>query len=194
MVKLIAGADQSDDGEVKILGDAAPSLHLLPQIGYMAQSDALYMEISARDNMLFFGSLYGLSPNQLNERIDWAAELVKLAQDLDRPVQNFSGGMKRRLSLAIALLHEPKVLLLDEPTVGIDPILRHQIWEELNRYANLGTAILLTTHVMDEAEKAHRVCMMREGQVIADGTPKALMSKTKSLSLERAFLHYGGAA
>ena len=100
--------------------------------------------------------------------------------------------MKRRLSLAIALLHSPEILILDEPTVGIDPVLRQSIWKELERLSKNGSTILVTTHVMDEAYKCHRLGMIRDGHLIAVGTPKALMEQTASETIESAFLYYGG--
>lgn len=119
-------------------------------------------------------------------------ELVNLADDRKKPVHQYSGGMKRRLSLAIALLHEPEVLILDEPTVGIDPVLRQSIWAELKQIQKRGTAIVVTTHIMDEAEKCGRLGMIRDGRLLAVGRPDELKSETKSQTLEQAFLHFGG--
>jgi ABC-2 type transport system ATP-binding protein len=109
-------------------------------------------------------------------------------------VKNYSGGMKRRLSLAIAIIHKPAVLILDEPTVGIDPLLRRAIWNELYKLNRNGTTIVITTHVMDEAEKCHMLGMIRDGRIIAMGTPDDLKGATSSNRLEDAFLLYGGDA
>jgi len=119
-------------------------------------------------------------------------ELVNLAEDLSKPVAAYSGGMKRRLSLAMAILHNPKVLILDEPTVGIDPLLRQDIWRELYQMSDQGVTILVTTHVMDEALKCHRLAMMRRGVLIAEGTPIELQENIGAASIEEAFIHYGG--
>lgn len=119
--------------------------------------------------------------------------LVNLTDHIKKPVHQYSGGMKRRLSLAIALLHEPEVLLLDEPTVGIDPVLRQAIWEELERIRQNGTTIVVTTHVMDEAEKCQRLAMIRDGRLIAVGSPEKLKTETNSETIEQAFLYFGGA-
>lgn len=129
----------------------------------------------------------------MKRRIEEVMALVHLTDHLKRPVNAYSGGMKRRLSLAIALIHEPEVLILDEPTVGIDPVLRKSIWEEFENLSQKGTTILVTTHVMDEADKCHRLGMVRDGHLIAAGTPEALKQETGSATTEEAFLHYGGA-
>jgi ABC-2 type transport system ATP-binding protein len=117
---------------------------------------------------------------------------VKLSGELQKPVHLYSGGMKRRLSLAVALMHEPEVLVLDEPTVGIDPVLRKSIWNELDNLRNEGVTILVTTHVMDEAEKCDRLAMIRDGKVIALGSPEQLKKDSRSSTMEDAFIAYGG--
>jgi ABC-2 type transport system ATP-binding protein len=119
-------------------------------------------------------------------------QVVDLSEHLKKQVKEYSGGMKRRLSLAIALLHEPPVLILDEPTVGIDPVLRKTVWEELYKLRKSGVTIIVTTHVMDEAEKCDRLGMIREGHLIAQGSPDELKKATSSDTIEEAFLYYGG--
>jgi ABC-2 type transport system ATP-binding protein len=192
LVRMIAGADEPDRGEVVVDGKRMPNLEALEQIGYMAQSDALYLELPGRENMEFFGALAGLSGSDLARSVERAATVVGLTNDLDRPVLQYSGGMKRRLSLAIAILHEPRVLLLDEPTVGIDPVLRLSIWDELLKYAKAGASILVTTHVMDEAERCTSVAMVRDGNMIARGTPDELKKQTGKTTMEGCFLWFGG--
>ncbi|WYT60445.1 ABC transporter ATP-binding protein [Paenibacillus sp. FSL K6-1217] len=192
LVKLLTGIDEASSGEVSVLGVRMPKLAMLQQIGYMAQSDALYTELSAKENLEFFASLYGLKGGDRTRRIGDVMELVNLQEHLRRRVDQYSGGMKRRLSLAIALLHEPPLLLLDEPTVGIDPVLRQSIWKELKALNRKGTTIVLTTHVMDEAEKCDRLAMIRDGVLLAADTPAGLLQATGSASIEEAFLCYGG--
>lgn len=192
MVKIIAGIDVASMGEVYLLDGKMPQLSLMSKIGYMAQSDALYSELTAEENLQFFASMYGLKGAKEKKRIGEVMELVDLAADLKRQVQVYSGGMKRRLSLAIALLHEPEVLILDEPTVGIDPVLRKSIWDELHHLSRNGTTVLVTTHVMDEADKCDNLAMIRDGRLIAVGSPEALKRETSSTTLEAAFLFYGG--
>lgn len=192
LVKLLTGIDEVTSGEVTVLGVRMPKLAMLQQIGYMAQSDALYTELSAKENLEFFAALYGLKGGNRTRRIGDVMELVNLQEHLRRRVDQYSGGMKRRLSLAIALLHEPPLLLLDEPTVGIDPVLRQSIWKELKALNRKGTTIVLTTHVMDEAEKCDRLAMIRDGVLLAADTPAGLLEATGTASIEEAFLCYGG--
>lgn len=191
-VKIMAGISESTSGETWVLGERMPQLSLMNQIGYMAQSDALYTVLSAADNLEFFAAIYGMKKNQYKKRILEVMELVNLAEDLNKPVGAYSGGMKRRLSLAMAILHNPKVLILDEPTVGIDPLLRQEIWKELYNMSEKGVTILVTTHVMDEAIKCHKLAMMRRGVLIAQGTPQELQNNIGAASIEEAFIHYGG--
>ncbi|GAA6383150.1 ABC transporter ATP-binding protein [Intestinibacter bartlettii] len=190
-VKIIAGISSKDSGKVSVLNTEMPNLNTMSEIGYMAQSAALYNDLSAYDNFKFFGSLYKLKKDELEERIRYLAKLTNLEQDLNKKVKNFSGGMKQRLSLAIALIANPKVLILDEPTVGIDPVLRKSIWDELYRLADSGVSILVTTHVMDEAVKCHKLAMMREGKVLAVGTPEQIKQEANAESLEEAFIYFG---
>ena len=192
LVKLIAGIDEASSGEVRVLGSRMPKLDTLRRIGYMAQSEALYADLTAKENLQFFASLYGLSGAARRRRIAETIELVNLSEYMNRQVHRFSGGMKRRLSLAAALLHEPEVLILDEPTVGIDPALRQSIWRKLAELSELGTTVIVTTHVMDEAYKCRRLGMIRDGRLIATGSPQQLMSDTGTTTIEDAFLHYGG--
>jgi len=169
-----------------------PKLKMLSKIGYMAQADALYNDLTAEENLEFFASMYGLTRANQKKRIMEVMNIVNLQDYLKLQVKKYSGGMKRRLSLAIALLHEPPVLILDEPTVGIDPVLRISIWEELYKLCSIGTTIIVTTHVMDEAEKCHELVMIREGRIIALGTPEEILIASNSKTIEEAFLYYGG--
>lgn len=191
-VKIMSGISESTSGETYVLERKMPELQLMNEIGYMAQSDALYTMLSAADNLEFFAAIYGMKREQYKKRILEVMELVNLAEDLNKPVAAYSGGMKRRLSLAMAILHKPKVLILDEPTVGIDPLLRQDIWKELYKMSDNGVTILVTTHVMDEALKCHRLAMMRRGVLIAEGTPAELQENIGAASIEEAFIHYGG--
>jgi ABC-2 type transport system ATP-binding protein len=192
MVKIIAGILEATSGEVYVLEQIMPQLSLMNKIGYMAQSDALYGTLTAAENLYFFGTLYGMNKAVIKKRTAEVMELVNLTGDLHKPVQAFSGGMKRRLSLAMAIMHHPPVLVLDEPTVGIDPLLRKIIWEELYQLAAQGVTILVTTHVMDEADKCHSLAMMRDGRLIAKGTSQELQERIGVQSIEEAFIYYGG--
>jgi ABC-2 type transport system ATP-binding protein len=194
LVKMIAGIDAPTTGEIYLLNEKMPKLSMMNKIGYMAQSDALYDELTAEENMKFFSSMYKLSKPKQNQRIAELMELVNLSDHLKKQIKQYSGGMKRRLSLAIALVHEPPVLILDEPTVGIDPVLRKSIWKELYNLKNNGTTIIITTHVMDEVEKCNSLGMIRDGKLIAMGSPDEIKRASNSNTIEEAFLYYGGEA
>lgn len=188
LIRIALGMEKPDSGQSKILGQVMPNRQVLGQIGYMAQSDALYESLTARENLIFFGQMKGLKRGKLKQSIDYVSVITGLAQDLDRVVSGYSGGMKRRLSLSIALLGDPELLILDEPTVGIDPLLRRQIWKELHILEENGRAILVTTHVMDEAEKTDKVALLLDGKIIANDSPEALKSHYQVANIEEVFL------
>lgn len=191
LVKAIVGMNDPTEGVVSVLGTKMPSLCAVSKIGYMAQSDALYEDLNATSNILFFASLYGMKGKLAKKRSDEVLELVLLNGEGKKLVKNFSGGMKRRLSLAIALVHSPEILILDEPTVGIDPVLRIEFWKEFERLRLDGVTIIITTHVMDEAEHCDRLALIRNGGIIAIGTPEELKKTSGECTVEGAFLYYG---
>lgn len=188
LIKLIAGINQATKGNVFVYNINMPNLNEMKRIGYMAQADALYEELSAYENADFIATMYGLKGKHKKERIKEVFDLVQLSQHMKKQVQHFSGGMKKRLSLAIALLHEPEILILDEPTVGIDPLLRKTIWGKFYELKKKGTTIIVTTHIMDEAEFCERLGLIREGNLVAVGTPEELKKRVSSRRIEDVFL------
>ncbi|WP_081503773.1 ABC transporter ATP-binding protein [Paenisporosarcina sp. TG-14] len=195
LIKLIMGMDVPSSGAIEMLHQKVPNPSLLQQIGYMAQSDALYEDLTGYENLSFFASMFLMNKAERNERIAYVTQIVQLENALKKKVGKYSGGMKRRLSLAIALIQNPQILILDEPTVGIDPELRRSIWQELTRLKNEEQkTIVMTTHVMDEAEKCDVLAMIREGRVITKGSPQALKAEYQVINLEDVFLQAGGQA
>jgi ABC-2 type transport system ATP-binding protein len=190
LVNQIVGISKPTSGSVQILGKDSDDPRIRTQLGFMSQSEALYNDLSAQENLSFYGTLYGLRSRMLKERIQLVLEMMKLTDDRKKLVVKFSGGMKRRLSLAIALLHEPKLLVLDEPTVGLDPVHRKELWGEFHRLANSGTSLFITTHVMDEASSCDFIFMLRDGQILAQGCPSELITRTGSKNLEDVFLMF----
>ena len=190
-VSMIAGLVTPDKGEVLIAGrtlqgdtDAGKR-----RIGLVPQDLALYDELSARDNLRFFGALYSLSGAALDTAIAGALELVELADRARDAVKTFSGGVKRRLNLAAGLLHDPDILLLDEPTVGVDPQSRNAIFGNLETLKRAGKALLYTTHYMEEAERlADRIVVIDHGKVIADDTLDGLQMRVAAVAGGRANL------
>ncbi len=188
VIKTMLGMEKATAGQAFILGEKMPNREILADIGYMAQTDALYETLTAEENLRFFGQMKGVSGPQLEKEITHASAVVDLSSHLQQRVHAYSGGMKRRLSLAIALLGQPHLLILDEPTVGIDPALRRQIWHELHQLRAQGRSILITTHVMDEAEQANRVALLLDGRIIAFASPAILENQYHVSSLEEVFL------
>lgn len=187
LIRLITGALKANDGEITVDGKKVPDMSILKNIGYMPQNEAIYRDISGYDNLLFFGGLYGLKGKNLRERADAVLSIVGLLDDKNKRAEFYSEGMKKRLSLAIALVHEPPVLILDEPTVGIDPVLRRSIWEEFDTLRNQGRTIIVSTHVMDEAERCQKAALIYGGTIIEQGPVGMLKGKTKSGSIEELF-------
>ncbi|PKM40715.1 MAG: hypothetical protein CVV04_05870 [Firmicutes bacterium HGW-Firmicutes-9] len=188
LVKCILGTLKLDGGTVEIQGTHMPNLRLMDRIGYMAQQDALYDDLTGLQNLVFFAQLKGMSKRAAAEQAHSLLKLVELDRDENKKVVNYSGGMKRRLSLTAALIGDPDVIVLDEPTVGIDPVLRELFWDEFKRLQRLGRSIIVTTHVMDEAEKCDRLILLRSGSIIEDGTPNELKAKTEIGTLEAAYI------
>ena len=188
VIKTMLGMEKADGGNALVLSTQMPNRKILGQIGYMAQTDALYESLTGKENLQFFGDLKGVPKNNMSAEINHVSQVVDLTNDLNKYVSGYSGGMKRRLSLAIALLDNPPLLVLDEPTVGIDPALRRQIWAELGRIRDQGRSILVTTHVMDEAELTDRVALLIGGRIVAFEAPKTLEKNYGEATIEDVFL------
>lgn len=188
LIKTMLGMEKADEGEALVLNYKMPKREILSNIGYMAQSDALYEMLTGYENLEFFGKMKGVPSDKLKKEIEYIAEVVDLTDDLKKLVSKYSGGMKRRLSLAIALIGSPELLILDEPTVGIDPSLRKNIWKELFKQRDNGVGILVTTHVMDEAELTDKVGLLLNGDIIDFDTPQQLKVKNNVKTIEEVFL------
>ena len=187
-IKTMLGMEKASQGTTLVLGKTMPNRLILGKIGYMAQSDALYESLSGRENLEFFGEMKGVTGKKLRQEVEHVSEVVELTKDLNQRIIDYSGGMKRRLSLAIALLGQPELLILDEPTVGIDPALRRKIWRELRVIRDKGQSVLITTHVMDETELTDRVALLLHGNVIAFASPKELEKQYNVPTIEDVFL------
>lgn len=188
LIKTMLGMEKADEGEALVLDYKMPKREILSNIGYMAQSDALYEMLTGYENLEFFGKMKGVPSDKLKKEIEYISEIVDLTNDLKKLVSKYSGGMKRRLSLAIALIGSPELLILDEPTVGIDPSLRKNIWKELFKQRDNGVGILVTTHVMDEAELTDKVGLLLNGDIIDFDTPQLLKVKNNVKTIEEVFL------
>jgi ABC-2 type transport system ATP-binding protein len=178
LISMITGLLEPTSGHVTVEGlDLESDKNAVKaKLGLVPQELALYPTLSARDNLAFFGSIYGLGGKDLRERVEAMLDMVQLVERADEAIDTYSGGMKRRINIAAGLLHQPKVLLLDEPTVGVDPQSRNAIFEAVEALNRAGMTVIYTTHYMEEAQRlCHRVAIIDEGQIIALDTPAALI-------------------
>ena len=187
-IKMICGLLEATSGSVKVLGKEIPSREVLSSIGYMPQDVAIYVDNTVHENLELFGSLYGMPPEVFKKREEEMLDFVDLTGWKNSLAATLSGGMRHRLSLACALLHEPRLLILDEPTVGVDPELRATFWEYFEALGKKGITVVITTHYMDEAGHCQKVGLLRQGRLIAEGNPDELMKKHGKRSLEDVFL------
>ena len=184
LLRCLVGAQQVRSGGVDVLGEPAGSAALRTRIGYVTQAASVYDDLSVAENLAFFARVLGVD----RSAVDRAIEAVALGDHRDQVVGRLSGGQRSRAGLAVALLGEPDLLVLDEPTVGLDPVLRRDLWALFHRIADAGAAVLVSSHVMDEAERCHRLLLMREGRIIADGSPDEIRARTGAGDIEQAFL------
>jgi ABC-2 type transport system ATP-binding protein len=176
VIKAIAGRLHLDAGTVEVFGRVLTPRDARPDIGLVPQELAVYPLLTARENLEVFGRLYGVSKADLNARVTWALEWSDLKDRADEPTKRFSGGMRRRLNIACSLLHQPKLVLLDEPTVGVDPQSRERIYEMLESLRQSGVSIVLTTHHLEEAEqRCDRIVIIDHGKIVAAGTLAELL-------------------
>jgi ABC-2 type transport system ATP-binding protein len=159
-------------------------------IGYMTQADAMYNDLSVRENVRFFASVYGLKGAEREQRIDEVLNVVDLKKRENSIVGTLSGGMKKRASMACVLVHRPKILFLDEPTVGVDPKLRAQFWDYFRELNKQGVTLIVSTHIMDEAERCGRLAFIRDGKILETGTPAQLKDRMQCATLEDAYMCY----
>jgi ABC-2 type transport system ATP-binding protein len=179
LIRAVAGRLQLDAGEIRLFGEPIRSRRTHPALGVVPQEIALYPLMSARENLQVFGSLLGLTGAELSRQVDWALEHTGLSDRAKEPVAKFSGGMRRRLNIACGIVHRPRVLLLDEPTVGVDPQSRDRIYEMLTSLRAGGVSLVLTTHHLEEAEaRCSRTVIIDHGRVIAAGTLPELVDQT----------------
>jgi ABC-2 type transport system ATP-binding protein len=190
LIRLVLGLLHPTSGSVRILDHRIPDRGVASAVGYMTQASALYSELSVVENLAFFGELYGLHGRRLHTRTWEVLELVDLSERAHSLIQTLSGGMRQRVSLAISLVHQPRVLVLDEPTVGIDPELRRTFWDYFGKLAEQGVTTVISTHHLDEAARCHRLGLMRFGQMLAVDTPDGLRKRSGTEDFEQAFLYF----
>ncbi len=184
LIRAIVGVQNVAGGDVRVLGSQAGAKELRARVGYMTQASSVYGDLTVRENLRFFASVLDVPRDQVEQVI---AE-VALQEEADRVVERLSGGQRTRVSLAAALLGEPELLVLDEPTVGLDPMLRRDLWRLFRELAEQGATLLVSSHVMDEADRCDSLLLIREGQLLAQATPAELRARTGAEQLDEAFL------
>ena len=184
LIRAIVGVQIVAGGDVSVLGLPAGTKELRPRVGYVTQAPSVYGDLTVRENLRYFARLVDAGTG----RVDEVIARVGLAEDENSIVDALSGGQQARVSLATALLNEPELLVLDEPTVGLDPVLRRDLWDFFHALAEAGTTLLVSSHVMDEAARCDRLVLLREGRVIAVETPASLLGRTGAHELDDAFL------
>jgi len=187
LIRSFVGLVKPDSGSVTVLGQKLPNLDVLRKVGYMTQQAALYPGLSVEENVSFFAAINGV-----RDGVKDALEFVDLYSRRGSVVSTLSGGMRQRCSLAVALVHKPQLLLLDEPTVGVDPQLRVELWDGFRRMADAGTTIVVSSHVMDEAERCQRLGLIQFGRMLAEGSPAEVRARAGTQNLEEAFLRFAG--
>ena len=182
-MRAIVGV-QAYQGKLQVLGEAAGSARLRPKIGYVTQSPSVYDDLTVRQNLSYFATLLRASKTKIDEIIT----TVQLEKQAKQIVGSLSGGQRARVSLAVALLGNPELLVLDEPTVGLDPLLRQELWALFTELATQGKTLLISSHVMDEAEKCDQLLLVRDGSLLWDKSRQELLAKTNTQTVEDAFL------
>ena len=184
LIRAVVGVQRIMSGGVTVFGEAAGLASLRARIGYVTQAPSVYGDLSVRENLRYFGRIVGAT----RQRIDEVIGIVDLTPFAERVVDRLSGGQRARVSLATALLKDPELLVLDEPTVGLDPVLRRDLWHMFHELAGRGRTLLVSSHVMDEAGRCHDLLLLRDGQLLASGTPQELRERTGTDDLESVFL------
>jgi ABC-2 type transport system ATP-binding protein len=184
LIRAIVGVQIVAGGEIDVLGRAAGEADLRRRLGYVTQAPSVYGDLTVRENLTYFARLVSVG----RDRVDEVLERVGLAGEAGQIVGSLSGGQIARVSLATALLHRPELLVLDEPTVGLDPVLRRDLWDFFHELAESGTTLLVSSHVMDEAARCDALVLLREGRILATATPDDLRRRTGASDLAEAFL------
>ena len=188
LMRCMVGVQVVKGGTVTVLGHPAGSPALRREVGYVTQSPSVYADLTVRDNVAYFARAVGLRGAELREAVDRTLVEVDLVSHADQLIRDLSGGQESRVSLAAALVGRPTLLVLDEPTVGLDPVLRRDLWELFAHLAEVGHSLVVSSHVMDEATRCDRLVLLRDGEVLADLTPAELLARTGAVDADAAFL------
>mgnify|MGYP000923765776 CR=1 FL=1 len=188
LIRSIVGRQKLSAGSITVFGIDAGDKQLRDLVSYMTQEVSVYTDLTVAENIEYFATMIGMPRKTISEEVNRLLDIVDLVPQKYQLVEKLSGGQKQRVSLAIALIGKPKLMVLDEPTVGLDPLLRDELWNLFRNLADDGTTLIVSSHVMDEAERCDELLLIRNGQILAEGTPKELCQKTGTDSVEKSFL------
>lgn len=192
LIRSIVGRQRLSGGSITVNGLPAGSAKLRSQMSYMTQEISVYHDLTVGENLRYFAVMFGLKRKDVGRAVADILRTVDMSQQANQLVDDLSGGQKQRVSLAIALIGYPRLMVLDEPTVGLDPVLREQLWQLFHKLAQDGTTIIISSHVMDEAERCDDLLLIREGEVLAHDSPRKLCEQTGAKSVEQSFLKLVG--
>lgn len=192
LIRSIVGRQKIQNGSIVVLGIPAGDKRLRSQVSYMTQEVSVYDDLTVAENISYFATMAGLRRRDIGAETRRLLATVELSANANQLVRDLSGGQKQRVSLAIALIGHPTLMVLDEPTVGLDPLLREQLWKLFHGLADTGTTLIISSHVMDEAERCDELLLIRDGRILSGGTPAALCRQTGSSSVEQSFLKLVG--
>lgn len=192
LMRSIVGRQKLGKGSITIFDLPAGAAKLRDQISYMTQEPSVYTDLTVRENLVYFATVFGVPKREVSKAVDDILHTVELTPQANQLVEDVSGGQKQRVSLAIALIGKPRLMVLDEPTVGLDPVLRDQLWKLFRKLAEQGTTLVISSHVMDEAERCDDLLLIRDGKILAHASPKEICHQTSTTSVEQAFLKLVG--
>ncbi len=188
LIRAIVGRQKIAKGTIEVLGLPAGAAELRARMSYMTQENSIYPDLTVRQCLRYFATMYGVKRADMKQQICDLVDMVDMQPQTDQLISSLSGGQKQRVSLAAALIAKPELMVLDEPTVGLDPVLREQIWDLFRKLTKQGTSLIISSHVMDEAERCDSLVLVRDGKVLAQGTPAELRERTHTKSVEESFL------
>jgi len=188
LMRGIVGRQKISEGSITVFGQAAGSPPLREKVSYMTQEISVYPDLTVQENLSYFATMFGVSPSAISKTVEEVLAIVQMKDKAGQLVSKLSGGQKQRVSLAVALIGKPLLMVLDEPTVGLDPLLREQLWQLFRELAEKGTTLIISSHVMDEAERCDDLLLIRDGELLAHGSPHDLRVKTHTASVEQSFL------
>jgi ABC-2 type transport system ATP-binding protein len=195
LMRAIVGRKRIRSGTIDVLGELAGAKSLRTRVSYMTQDISVYSDLTVRENLRYFATMLGMKRREISYHVDELLDIVDMGSHQKQLVRNLSGGQKQRVSLAVALIGFPPLMVLDEPTVGLDPVLRDELWKLFRKLADDGHTLIVSSHVMDEAERCDELLLLRDGHILAQGSPDELRTRTHTHSVEASFLKLvGGAA